>query len=223
MLEPQQLALIVDRMPEHYRLPVLVAYGAHLRLGEVIGLQRRDFLADRGAIRLDEQEYATGQRSGLKQREGRATTLPPTVAARLSEHLKDVRGFPRDAMFTRPLRPRERVQAQAAGLPLGPVPITRNGLQQAWSKAAKAVGLEGAYFHDVKQSSLTTAAQAGASLRELMDRARHKTARAALIYQHASEQRNAVIAERMDAPSEGLFGAPNGTTVARETPKAVES
>ncbi|MGC5223258.1 hypothetical protein ACPW96_11790 [Micromonospora sp. DT81.3] len=47
---------------------------------------------------------------------------------------------------------------------------------------AVRAGFEGAHFQDVKHSSLTTAARAGASLRELMDRAGHKTSRAALIY-----------------------------------------
>lgn len=46
---------------------------------------------------------------------------------------------------------------------------------------------------------MATDAQAGGTMRELMARAGHRAARAALVYQHAAEERNAVLAERMDS------------------------
>lgn len=223
MLEPEALATIVDRMPAHYRLPILVAFAAHLRLGEVIGLRRSDYIADRAALRVAEQEYATGKRSALKQGDSRMTSLPPSVAEQLADHLAATRGFPKDAMFTRSLTPSERGRMLLDGRSLTVVPISRNGLQQAWAKAAKEAGFEGAHFHDVKHSSLTTAARAGASLRELMDRAGHKTSRAALIYQHASVERDVLIAERLGALSDGLFRSDRGTIGARGALHAVAS
>ncbi len=53
----------------------------------------------------------------------------------------------------------------------------------------------------VNPAELTAAAQAGGTTRELMARAGHRTARAALIYQHAAEERGTLLAERMDAMS----------------------
>jgi hypothetical protein len=41
------------------------------------------------------------------------------------------------------------------------------------------------------------AAQAGATLAELMTRMGHSTAKAALVYQHVAEGRDRIIAERM--------------------------
>ena len=53
-------------------------------------------------------------------------------------------------------------------------------------------------FHDLRGTGATLAAQAGASLRELMARARSRLARAALIYQHATAERDQSIAAALD-------------------------
>lgn len=50
----------------------------------------------------------------------------------------------------------------------------------------------------MRHAGLTMAAQGGATTRELMARAGHSTARAALIYQHAAEERNVAIAATLD-------------------------
>jgi integrase len=44
-------------------------------------------------------------------------------------------------------------------------------------------------FHDLRHAGNTLTADAGASLRELMDRMGHSSTRAALIYQHSSDER----------------------------------
>ena len=54
------------------------------------------------------------------------------------------------------------------------------------------------YFHGLSGAGLTWAATQGATTRELMERAGHASPVAALRYQHAAEDRDAVIA---DAPS----------------------
>ena len=48
-----------------------------------------------------------------------------------------------------------------------------------------------------------------------MARAGHSTARAALLYQHAAEERSGASAAGMDALSGGSIGTTTGTTVAR--------
>lgn len=63
---------------------------------------------------------------------------------------------------------------------------SRPQLQRAWRKAAKGLGLGEFHLHDRRHAGVTTAAQAGATVRELMDRAGHSTARAAMAYQHAA-------------------------------------
>ncbi|MCX4477023.1 hypothetical protein OOK44_11225 [Streptomyces cellulosae] len=51
------------------------------------------------------------------------------------------------------------------------------------------------HFHDLRHTGNTLAASTGASTRELMARMGHSTARAALIYQHASAERDRLIAD----------------------------
>ncbi|MFF0525343.1 tyrosine-type recombinase/integrase [Actinomadura nitritigenes] len=50
------------------------------------------------------------------------------------------------------------------------------------------------HFHDLRHVGNTLAATTGASLKELMSRMGHASSRAALIYQHASQDRDKAIA-----------------------------
>jgi integrase len=60
----------------------------------------------------------------------------------------------------------------------------------------KAAGLpEGFHFHDLRHTGDTRAAAAGASTKELMHRMGHGSMRAALIYQHATSERDHEIAK----------------------------
>jgi integrase len=52
-------------------------------------------------------------------------------------------------------------------------------------------------LHDLRHAGLTLAAQSGATLAEVMRRAGHSSSRAAMIYQHAAERRDAEVAKRL--------------------------
>jgi integrase len=73
---------------------------------------------------------------------------------------------------------------------------------QHWSRrfrtAAEAVGETVLHFHDLRRLAGTLAAATGASTRELMARLGHSTPRAALICQHATEERDHQIAAGID-------------------------
>lgn len=201
-MPPETLAAIVADMPPHYAVPLQTMFGAHLRLGELIALQRGDFdpstgsiLVERQAISVDGEVQITPTKTGT----ARPVTLPPSVAAMLVDHLARSTGFGRSPMFTK-----DGLQS-----------LTRSQLQQAWRRAAERLGLPKYHLHDIRHSSLTTAAQAGATTRELMARAGHRTSAAAMIYQHVAEERNAVLADRMDALAWGSMGDASGTPVAR--------
>ncbi|WP_086560984.1 tyrosine-type recombinase/integrase [Streptomyces africanus] len=73
------------------------------------------------------------------------------------------------------------------------------GLDRLWSKACSDAGIKGLHFHDLRHTGNTLAASTGASTRELMARMGHSTARAALIYQHASAERDRLIADALSA------------------------
>jgi integrase len=55
----------------------------------------------------------------------------------------------------------------------------------------------GFHFHDLRHTGNNLAAASGASTRELMHRMGHGSMRAALIYQHATDERNREIADAL--------------------------
>lgn len=72
-------------------------------------------------------------------------------------------------------------------------------MYKVFKRARKAIGRPDLRFHDLRHTGATMAAQAGATMRELMDRLGHSTLQAALIYQHAAADRQAEIANRLSA------------------------
>jgi len=83
-------------------------------------------------------------------------------------------------------------------------PLRRGNFNQAsaWPQAVASIGLTGLHFHDLRHTGNTLAGDAGASLRELMDRMGHSTTRAALIYQHRTSLRDKMIADEISRPAE---------------------
>lgn len=193
-MSPEVLAQIVESMPEHYRVPMHVMFGAHLRLGELAGLQRGDFDAEAGTLRVERQHVTLkGQLliTATKTGQARTVTLPPSTRALLSAHLHGTNGSATEPIFI------DRT---------GESSLRPNAVQQAWRKATKALGLSQFHVHDVRHASLTVAAQAGATTRELMARAGHRTTAAAMVYQHVAEERSAVLAEQIDVLSASRLG-----------------
>ncbi len=76
------------------------------------------------------------------------------------------------------------------------------------------------HFHDLRHVGNTLAASTGASLKELMARMGHASTRAALIYQHASQDRDQAIADALGAAykaaSKKGTRKPSGTQRARK-------
>jgi hypothetical protein len=96
--------------------------------------------------------------------------------------------------------------------------------QVTWSKAVEKAGVPGLRFHDLGHTGNTLAAEE-ASLRELMARMGHNSARAALVYQHASRDREqaigAAISARIEAERSEAKGHDRGTATGsrRKGPK----
>jgi len=72
--------------------------------------------------------------------------------------------------------------------------LRRSNFRQVCNAACARVGLPGLHFHDLRHVGGTLAATTGASLKELMARLGHSSTRAALIYQHATRDRDKAIA-----------------------------
>lgn len=198
-LAPEALGVIVEGMPEWSHLPIRVMFGGHLRLGELVALPRRDF--DAGVLTVERQVVTVGRETmttPTKTGDARTVRLPGGIAFQLSSNLLSP-GTPRGPMFTRP----------------DGKPVTAGMLQRAFRASARAAGLGEFHLHDVRHSGLTLAAQMGGTTRELMARAGHRTSRAALIYQHAAEERSQVLADLWTRLLRGALGRASGTGMAR--------
>jgi integrase len=75
--------------------------------------------------------------------------------------------------------------------------VRRSNFRDIWTEARDAVCLPDLYLHDLRHTGNTLAAATGASLRDLMERMGHSSTRAAMIYQHATRERDEAIVAAM--------------------------
>ena len=76
-------------------------------------------------------------------------------------------------------------------------PLRRSNFRPTWNAACTAAGAPGLHFHDLRHTGGTLAAASGATIKELMARLGHSSTRAAMIYQHATKDRDQVIAKAL--------------------------
>jgi integrase len=68
-----------------------------------------------------------------------------------------------------------------------------------WYEAVEKIGVPGLHFHDLRHTGNHLAASSGASLRDLMQRMGHDSVRAAMIYQHSTQEADERIATAMNS------------------------
>ncbi|OUC99758.1 hypothetical protein [Streptosporangium minutum] len=73
---------------------------------------------------------------------------------------------------------------------------------------------------DATESGVHHTSNAGASIRELMERMGHSSTRAAMIYQHSTDERQREVARKLDDLARGALAKGSGTQRARERKKA---
>ncbi|WP_291414698.1 site-specific integrase [Actinophytocola sp.] len=184
---PQVFAL-ADQMPARFRALVLAAAFTGLRWGELIALRRCDVDTEERTVRvprrlaqLNSGEMVAGP---TKSAAGfRTVALPELIVDDLTDHLdRFVESGDAALVF---------VGEKGAMLRRG---NWRRSVR--WPESVKAAGLpEGFHFHDLRHTGNHLAASAGASTKELMHRMGHGSMRAALIYQHATSERDQEIAK----------------------------
>jgi integrase len=173
-------ALVLEQLDDRMRLIAWTAFGGHLRLGELVGLRRGDFNAKTGVLTVQRQvqELRGGLHIGTpKSGQPKAVTVLEPARAMLAKHVAENPMMPHAPLFT---------------LDDGKS-ITRHYVSTRWTAARVAAGFPTMRLHDIRHISLTLTAQEG-TLREVMARGGHTTASAALRYQHASIERDQVVA-----------------------------
>ncbi len=210
MLTVAQVYELADTIEPRYRALVLLGTFGSLRWGELAGLQRRDLDLDAGTVRVERQlMQLTGK--GLvftepKSAAGKRTVvIPELIIEDLRAHVKD---FTQDGdkglIF--------------AGPDDGPLRNT-NFNRRVWAQALVNAGLPKIHFHDLRHTGNTLAANAGASIRELMERMGHSSTRAAMVYQHSTDERQREVARKLDGLARGALAKGSGTQRARERKK----
>jgi integrase len=176
-------------MPAHLQLVILLAVWCQLRRGEILGLRRCDVDPLHSTIQIEQSRIIRRDGSSLikspKTTAGRRQlSVPAHVMKAVESHLDRFTGAEGEDL----------VIASAQG-----EPISMAVLQRAWAKARASIGREDLHLHDLRHTGLTLAAATGATTAELMRRAGHASADAALRYQHATRDRDRILAEALEA------------------------
>jgi len=178
----------VTAMPERYRLMVLLASWCGLRFGELAELRQGDIDQRNVRIRVRRAVVRAAGKTivGAPKTDAgtRDVSIPPHLMPAVKEHLAKHAQWGRDGLLF----------PAAGGGHLAP-----SALYRVFYRARSAGGRDDLRFHDLRHTGAVLAAQTGATLAELMSRLGHSTASMAIRYQHAAEDRDAVIARKLSA------------------------
>lgn len=171
-------------MPAHLRLVVLLATWCQLRRGEILGLRRCDIDLIGSTITVEQSRtFRMNGDSIIKEPKSKASrrvlAVPKEMTGALSEHLSLFAKSDQDALIF---------------IGRDGKPLSANALQGSWERARSSVNRSDLRLHDLRHTGLTLSAATGATTAELMHRAGHSSASAALRYQHATENRDRVLA-----------------------------
>jgi len=189
----EEVYAVADAVPTRYRAFVLLGTFASLRFGELAALRRRDIDLDAGivSVRRAQAELQDGSlitKDPKSEAGKRVVAIPAIILPEIRWHLD------------------EYAEPGADGLvflgPKGGRLRRTHFSNRIWTPARRRAGIAHyVRFHDLRHTGNNLAASTGASTRELMARMGHSSSRAALIYQHATHQRDRLIA---DAVSEAI-------------------
>ncbi|QNK79307.1 site-specific integrase [Nakamurella sp. PAMC28650] len=181
-----ELAGLVEAMPPKYRALTLVAAWCGLRFGEQVELRRKDvdlsagvLHVRRGAVRTKTGISIGGPKSAAGVRD---VSVPPHLLPMLRKHVYDHAAPGREGLLF----------PAGHGGTLAP-----STLYKVFYPAREAIGRPDLRWHDLRHTGAVLAASTGATLAELMARLGHSTPAAALVYQHAADGRDAIIAAKL--------------------------
>jgi len=190
LLTVGQVYALAEACGSRYYALVLLACFCGLRWGELVALRRRDVDTATATVRITRQLTEVNGRPPLfappKTAAGRRVVIiPAPILPAVEDHIE------------------AHAQPGADGLlftsPEGQLLRNSAFRNRVWIPAVTATDLKGVHFHDLRHAGNNLVAEAGASLRELMDRMGHASSRAALIYLHSSPDRQRALADAIAA------------------------
>ena len=185
-----ELATITAEMPPRYQLMVQLATWCALRFGELTELRRGDIDTKTAVIRVRRGVVCVRGRFIVKAPKSKAgmrdvaipAALMPAVRAHLLEHTAP---GPAGLLFPARHDPDQHLR--------------QSSMARVFYRARAKAGRPDLRFHDLRHTGAVLAARSGATPAELMARLGHSTSSAAMRYQHAADDRDALIAERLSA------------------------
>lgn len=183
---PEEVQQLAAHMPARYRTAVLVAAWSGLRQGELFALRRRDVDLTEGSLRVERS------RAGLTKTKGSVRTvyLPRFVRDSLARHLDKFTDRHPDALVF------------ATENSSAPSPAN---LSSMFARARTRIGRPELTWHDLRHTSATLAYQAGGNVRDVMKRLGHTTNRAAMLYAHAADDSDRLLADRLNDTYSALY------------------
>jgi integrase/recombinase XerD len=163
VLSPEDVSRLLDAVRDpRYRMAMMVAYAAGLRLSEILALRVEDIDSHRMVIRVR-------QGKGAKDR---YTILSPVLLESLREYWRVYR--PTSVLFP----------SQRAG---GEAPVGATSLQRACTKAAREAGLRsGIGLHTLRHCFATHLLEAGTNIRVIQRLLGHRSLVTTALYTHVS-------------------------------------
>ena len=182
-----EIEALAVAMPEHLRLVVLLAAWCQLRRGEILGLRRQDIDLTQAVANIEQTRTFTMKGESLIKQpkttsSRRSVAVPRHLVERVAEHLNNYTGASPDALVFSGRNGKQ---------------LTRDALQGSWEQARASIGRLDLRLHDLRHTGLTLAAATGATTAELMHRAGHSSSAAAQRYQHATRDRDRVLADAL--------------------------
>lgn len=217
----EEVATIVQAMPERHRLLVLLADGTGLRFGELAELRRKDVKLPKvgtdGLALLKVRRGVVRSRSaGVIAKEPKSVAgvrdapLPPHLLPALREHLLEHAAPGVDGLI---FPGRNGGHLSPSAFYGRAAKVAKDGRVTAkgwgWYEARRVAERPDLHFHDLRHGALTEAARNGATLAELMAMGGHSTQSAAHRYQQSASDRLAELARKRSA-SVGWTGTAQG-------------
>lgn len=184
---PEEVKAMTEAMPERLRIALPLAAWCALRLGEVLGLERRDLEhledPDKAALHVRRQfNVKANTITPPKADSTRTIAIPAALLPALRHHLDTYTPATRTAP----------VLVGTTGQR-----ISQTTLDRHWRAAREEAGRASFRFHNLRHTGLSRYAEQGATLAELLHRGGHTDVTVALRYQHATAQRDRALTERL--------------------------
>ena len=194
-----EIAVIIDEMPDRLKLLIVLAAFVGLREGELLELRRSDVDGSHGPDHTSRgrSTRTSTRRSGVPAPSAGVTSARrrPRAECGRSTSLRRSCRCCRSTSSSTPLR--DRAVCSSPGDRTDHMSVRY--LMDRYRPAREAAGRPDLTIHHLRHTALTLAGQHGATAAELQARAGHASQAAMAIYQHATLDRDRSLAEKIGA------------------------